>query len=233
MCRPDEQSGCGRSNDRGYPNLIGAAIRPGAGRHDDEDGTAALSGPGSPTTLRCNMSRDLFAADIDAKLEQFHLAFDRRADILMAVLRGHMMVEERLHDIISAGVANYVRPTAENDIFSFGTAAKLAHAIVGTAADANFWKGITSLNSLRNALGHRGQPVRLDKLLTKFFEDTELAAAHLFKGRDITYRHAGETEEATAVAIRLRCMALWAILGVHADNLARDLDAALMSRRPR
>lgn len=185
------------------------------------------------TTLKDIMLRERFPTGIDAKLEQFNWAFDRRADLLMAVLRGHMMVEERLHDIISAGVANYVRPAAENDIFSFGTAAKLVRAMVGTAATADFWKGVTSLNSLRNALGHRDQPVRLDKLLTKFFEDTELAASHLFKGRDITYRHGGESEETTAVAMRLRCMAIWAILGVHADNLARDLDAALMSRRLR
>jgi len=177
------------------------------------------------------MARELFAKDIEEKVSLFHRAFDRPADLLTAVLRGHMMVEERLHDVISAGVASYVRPYDENDIFSFGTAAKLAQAIVGSAADSDLWKAIKSLNALRNAIGHRYEPKRLDSLLAKFFKDTEPTTSSVFKNRDIAYLHEGESEETHAIVVRVRCMALWSVLGIHADSLAKDLDDALMSRR--
>jgi hypothetical protein len=177
------------------------------------------------------MARELFAKDIEEKIGLFHRAFDRPADLLTAVLRGHMMVEERLHDIISAGVANYVRPYHENDIFSFGTAAKLAQALVGSAGDFDLWMAVKSLNSLRNAIGHRNEPKRLDGLLARFFKDTEPTAINVFKSSDVAYLHSGESEETHAIAVRLRCMALWSVLGIHADELAKDLDSVLMSRR--
>lgn len=177
------------------------------------------------------MPRERFAAGIEGRIEQFHQAFDRRADLMATVLRGHMMIEERLHDVISAGVADYTRPITKNDIFSFGTAAKIAQAIVGSADRPDFWKGIISWNSLRNALGHRVQPARLDSLLTSFFKDTESTAFRIFTTNSNTYQHKGESEETHALVVRLRCMAFWTILGIHADNLAKDLDEALISRR--
>jgi hypothetical protein len=177
------------------------------------------------------MARELFAKDIEEKVKLFYRAFDRPADLLTAVLRGHMMVEERLHDVISAGVASYVRPYDENDIFSFGTAAKLAQAIVGSAADFDLWKATKSLNALRNAIGHRYEPTRLDGLITKFFKDTETTASSVFKNGVIAYLHKGESDQTHAIVVRMRCMAMWSVLGIHADNLAKDLDNALMSRR--
>ncbi|WP_454846051.1 hypothetical protein [Pseudomonas farris] len=177
------------------------------------------------------MKRELFAKDIDKKIDLFHRAFDRDDDLLTAVLRGHMMVEERLHDVISAGVASYSRPYDKNDIFTFGTATNLAKAIVGSASGSELWKAIKSLNNLRNAVGHRYEPVRLDNLLVKFFKDSELTAHSIFRKNFTPYNPEGEDEETHAIVVRTRSMALWTVLGIHADNLARDLDSALKSRR--
>lgn len=175
--------------------------------------------------------RELFATDLDAKIALFHKAFDGPANLLTAVLRGHMMVEERLHDVISAGVAIYSRPFKENDIFTFGTAAKLAQAIIGSAGDVDLWKAVASLNALRNAVGHRYEPARLDQLLTKFFRDTDQTACNIFRGEYHSYQHKGESEDTHALVVRLRCMAIWAQLGVHADKLTQDLGGILLSRR--
>ncbi|WP_338496290.1 hypothetical protein V5F23_20305 [Pseudomonas sp. WP18] len=82
---------------------------------------------------------DLFATDLDAKIARFHKAFDGPASLLTAVLRGHMMVEERLFDVIS-GVAIYSRTFKENDLFTFGIAAKLAQAIIGSAEMLTYGK---------------------------------------------------------------------------------------------
>jgi len=176
------------------------------------------------------MERELFSNDIDVKIKLFHRAFDSPADLLRAVLRGHMMIEERLHDVIGAGVARYSRPSDERDLLTFGTAAKLAQAVVGSVASTDLWNAIKSLNALRNALGHRYEPKRLDLLLVKFFTDTDSVAASVFKDHE-AYLHQGESESTHALVVRMRCMAMWSILGLHADSLARDLDETLKCRR--
>ncbi|NWA81589.1 hypothetical protein [Pseudomonas sp. D2002] len=176
------------------------------------------------------MNRELFAKDIDKKIKQFHGTFDRNDALLTAVLRGHMMVEERLHDVISAGVACYSRPQKQNDVFTFGTATELCRSIVGRAAAPHIWGAVKSLNNLRNAVGHRNEPARLDTLLLKFFKDSESVAMILYK-EGASYNPEGEDDDTHAIAVRVRIMALWSVLGVIADNLAHDLDDALKSRR--
>ncbi len=177
------------------------------------------------------MTRELFATEIELKIAQFHRSFDRENDLLTAVLRGHMMVEERLHDVISAGVANYCRPIDKNDIFTFGTATELAKAIIGTASGQDLWKAVKSLNNLRNAVGHRNKPAKLDTLLDKFFKDSEPSGCRMFKKSFTPYNPKGEDEDTHAIVVRTRAMAIWALLGIHADNLAKELNSALQSRR--
>jgi len=46
-----------------------------------------------------------------------------------------------------------------------------------------------------------------------------------------SYNPEGEDDDTHAIAVRVRIMALWSVLGVIADNLAHDLDDALKSRR--
>jgi len=176
------------------------------------------------------MTRKLFAEDIEKKVEQFHRVFDRNDALLTAVLRGHMMIEERLHDVISAGVACYSRPHNRNDIFTFGTATELCQSIVGRAAAPHVWGAVKSLNNLRNAVGHRNEPARLDALLLKFFKDSESVAMIIHKG-GASYDPEGEDDNTHAIAVRVRITALWIVLGVLADDLAHDLDNALKPRR--
>ena len=177
------------------------------------------------------MKREIFATDIGEKITQFHRAFDRDDDLLSAVLRGHMMIEERLHDVIAAGVACYSRPYDRNDIFTFGTAIELCRSIVGRAATPGLWKAVKSLNNLRNAVGHRNEPARLKNLLLKFFKHSESVALCVYKD-GAAYNPEGEDDRTHAIAIRVRAMAMWTVLGILADNLAHDLDDALQARRP-
>lgn len=176
------------------------------------------------------MQRDYFTDDINKKLEQFHLIFDRNNDLLTSVLRGHMIVEERLHDVITAGVACYFRPNDRNDIFTFGTATELCRSILGQAASPDIWVAIKSLNNLRNAIGHRNKPARLGSLLIRFFKDSESIASMVYKG-GAHYDTEGESESTHAIAVRVRIRAIWTILGILADDLAYDLEDALKTRR--
>lgn len=177
------------------------------------------------------MKRTPFTQDIGNKITQFHQAFDRDDALLTAVLRGHMMIEERLHDVISAGVAHYSRPHDRNDIFTFGTATELCKAISGLAASPGLWDAVKSLNNLRNALGHRNEPARLGTLLLKFFKHSESVALSVFES-GASYDPEGEDESTHAIAVRNRIIAMWTVLGILADDLARDLDGALAARRP-
>ncbi len=177
------------------------------------------------------MPRKTFTQDLKEKLEQFHRVFDRNDALLTAVLRGHMMIEERLHDVISAGVACYSRPHNRNDIFTFGTAVELCRSIAGLSAAPHVWDAIKALNNLRNAVGHRNEPVKLDALLLRFFKDSETVAMIIHKG-GASYDPEGEDDNTHAIAVRVRIMALWTVLGILADNLAHDLEGALKTRRP-
>ncbi|SNY42422.1 hypothetical protein SAMN05660659_04622 [Pseudomonas sp. LAMO17WK12:I6] len=176
------------------------------------------------------MKREMFAKDVGRKITQFHQAFDRDDALLTAVLRGHMMIEERLHDVISAGVARYSRPHDRNDIFTFGTATELCKSIAGLAASPDLWDAVKSLNNLRNALGHRNEPARLGSLLLKFFKQSEPVALSFFKV-SASYDPEGEDESTHAIAVRNRITAMWTVLGILADDLARDLDSVLEARR--
>ncbi|WP_456254884.1 hypothetical protein ACP3PM_20715 [Pseudomonas iridis] len=176
------------------------------------------------------MKREPFAKDIDRKIKQFHEAFDRDDTLLTAVLRGHMMIEERLHDVISAGVARYSRPHDRNDIFAFGTATELCKSIAGLAASPELWDAVKALNNLRNAVGHRNEPARLSALLLKFFKHSEPVALRIFK-EGAVYDPKGEDDITHAIAVRVRVTAMWTVLGILADDLARDLDSVLEARR--
>lgn len=177
------------------------------------------------------MKRELFAKDIEKKTAQFHRTFERDSELLSAVLRGHMIVEEQLHDLIAAGVAQYSRPYSRNDIFTFGTATELCRAIVGSAMEPELWDSIKALNNLRNAVGHRNEPARLQPLLAKFFKISEPIGFAVYQKNFTPYEPEGEDEETHAIVIRTRSMAIWTILGILADQLARDLDSVLKDRR--
>ncbi|MFG0400570.1 hypothetical protein [Pseudomonas sp. zjy_11] len=177
------------------------------------------------------MTRELFGKDVDKKIAQFHRIFDRDSDLLSAVLRGHMTVEEQMHDLIAAGVAQYSRPYSRNDIFTFGTATELCRAIVGSAMGPELWDSIKALNNLRNAVGHRNEPARLKPLLAKFFKVSEPIGFAVYQKNFAPYEPEGEDEETHAIVIRTRSMAIWTILGILADQLARELDPVLKDRR--
>lgn len=177
------------------------------------------------------MKRELFVTDVDRKIVQFHRIFDRDSDLLSAVLRGHMTVEEQMHDLIAAGVAQYSRPYSRNDIFTFGTATELCRAIVGSDIGVELWDSIKALNNLRNAVGHRNEPARLKPLLAKFFKVSEPIGIAVYRKNFVPYEPEGEDDETHAIVIRTRSMAIWTVLGILADQLARELDPVLKDRR--
>ena len=175
--------------------------------------------------------RELFAKDVERKIAQFHRAFDRQSDLLSAVLRGHMIIEDQLHDVIAAGVAQYTRPSDQKDVFAFGTATELCRAIVGSAMEPELWSSIKALNNLRNAMGHRNEPARLQPLLSKFFKASEPIGFAVYQKNFTPYEPERGDEKTHAIVVRTRSMAIWTLLGILGDDLAKDLDEVLKDRR--
>ncbi len=94
-------------------------------------------------------------------------------DPTVVILRGHLLIEELLDDIISFYLKE---PSAINDArLTFFQKMRLAQGILGKKNDDSTWKVIEALNRLRNQISHRLPDANLiDKMnpiLKAIFED--------------------------------------------------------------
>jgi hypothetical protein len=94
-------------------------------------------------------------------------------DPTTVILRGHLLVEELLDEIISV---NLKEPTAVKDArLTFYQKMRLAQGFIGIGAQEFTWKPIEELNKLRNQVGHKLPDTalisKLDNVLKAFFED--------------------------------------------------------------
>ena len=118
--------------------------------------------------------------EFDNAVARFQQIVSPNADELLIVLKGHLLVEEKLRAIISSSVANpeYI----ENARLSFANVLQLARAFVGHLNDSSCWTAAEKLNSTRNKLAHQAEPLPSAQLLSQFFDVCESeprwAAAH-------------------------------------------------------
>lgn len=84
------------------------------------------------------------------------------------VLRGHLLVEELLDNLIAAYM---MRPDAlANARLSFAQKTSLAQGLTPTASAAQIWSTVAALNRLRNQLAHGGDREGRDKALDGFLK---------------------------------------------------------------
>jgi hypothetical protein len=93
-------------------------------------------------------------------------------DPTVVILRGHLLVEELLDEIIAAGLRD---PSAiMNAKLTFFQKISLAQGMVGRAGN-DAWKPIKELNKLRNEIGHKlpdaALSAKMDTVLRILFED--------------------------------------------------------------
>jgi len=98
--------------------------------------------------------------------DRFDRLVARDADPLVMVLKGHLLLEEDLQQIIDAWIPN--SKLLRERRWSFGHRAALCKGICDKWAPEWLWNALEELNSVRNKLVHRSEPGELAGLLRDF-----------------------------------------------------------------
>ncbi|WP_156899916.1 hypothetical protein [Luteimonas mephitis] len=86
-------------------------------------------------------------------------------DLTLITLKGHLLVEEQLEDLILSHCKN---PSALDGDIGFSVKLKFARALTGVEEIALAWVACQKLNSLRNALAHKLEHPEAQKRLVAF-----------------------------------------------------------------
>jgi hypothetical protein len=94
-------------------------------------------------------------------------------DPTVIILRGHLLMEELLDEVIAASLRH---PSAVRDArLTFFQKLCICQAIIGQVGGGHIWRAVKELNKLRNAVSHRlpdsALAAKLDPSLKAFFED--------------------------------------------------------------
>jgi hypothetical protein len=95
-------------------------------------------------------------------VEQINQHLQKTDDLVLLVLYGHLLVEERLRDIV-AQVSNEPEELRTARL-TFGQFTALCRAIIGRQNEP-VWDFVTRLNEARNRIVHRLDPGNLDELV--------------------------------------------------------------------
>ncbi|UJJ51046.1 hypothetical protein [Rhodanobacter denitrificans] len=126
---------------------------------------------------------------VNARRERFRAHLPDSDDLALITLKGHLLVEEILDDIIAHHCKN---PTAlAGSRMGFQLKAQLARALVGDdSLPQQLWPMLDALRVLRNELAHKLDSPKLEKVVSKF-----IAA---------TYGAVGQVDQGAPVALNLR-----------------------------
>jgi hypothetical protein len=103
---------------------------------------------------------------IDKWEDQYARYLPKSDDLSLVTLKGHLLVESILYEIIKA----YCRdshPLAQANL-RFYQKTKIARALIGSFYPEEIWDSILALNSLRNELVHTLEPRKLRKQVRQF-----------------------------------------------------------------
>jgi len=116
-------------------------------------------------------SVDTKRTEFDRAIERFNRLIQDTSDELSIILRGHLLLEEKLTAIVTSAVRNpeYVSKAR----LSFLSTLFLARSFVGHFNDSACWDAIEKLNSIRNKFAHQIEPAGSDELFAPFFEICE------------------------------------------------------------
>lgn len=99
-------------------------------------------------------------------------------DPTLLILKGHLLVEERLRDVLARICRSHEEVPAAR--LSFHQVLWLCRAVVGREEDPA-WGFVTRLNEVRNRMAHRLEPGNLDELLGAVVEKLGPGCADRFK----------------------------------------------------
>lgn len=101
-----------------------------------------------------------------SKLERIAQHLPPGDDITLITLKGHLLVEELLEELIASHCKN---PAALEGDIGFSVKLKFARALTGAEELSVVWTACQKLNSLRNALAHKLEHPEAQKRLASFF----------------------------------------------------------------
>lgn len=105
-------------------------------------------------------------AEAENRIERARKHLPAGNDLTLIVLKGHLLVEEALDDLIRFYCK---QPEHLNDVaIGFFTKAKIARALSGHIVWTGLWPLIDALNSLRNDLAHKLESPKLRDRAIKF-----------------------------------------------------------------
>ena len=109
--------------------------------------------------------------DMFEKLLRFslHLPSDGGQDLI--VLKGHLLIEEVISDILAAYLAksNPLGINLKNNLM-FNQKMNLCWALTGDKFEDEFWRSVKLLNSIRNSMAHSIDPKNIDNKIKLFTE---------------------------------------------------------------
>ena len=110
------------------------------------------------------------ASGLDLKhLDRVFEHLPRGDDLTLLALKGHLLIEELLDDIIGAHCQS---PESLQDVeIRFPAKVKLVLALTGTHELKKIWRLCEKLNSLRNSLAHKIEHPLAQKKLNAFFAE--------------------------------------------------------------
>jgi vacuolar-type H+-ATPase subunit I/STV1 len=123
------------------------------------------------------MSNEISTREIDA-FRHFLLKLPHGKDIVLVILKGQLLIEEQVKQIVKQRVSYF---SVLNDArLSFSQQISLAHALVGNEVDPWIWSSLKKIGALRNKIAHEMEADSLTKEIEKFinsvpglFENTE------------------------------------------------------------
>lgn len=130
--------------------------------------------------------------DVDSvhkRYARFRKHLPKGDDLTLIILKGHLLVEEHLYDLVSQHLE---RPLClKKAQLSFAKLRWIAEGLTYDSADRWVWRAISQLNTIRNDLAHSLEPPNFEKKLQELFRimDDECPI-------DAFYAHAEQASEA-------------------------------------
>ena len=97
-------------------------------------------------------------------------------DVTLIVLKGHLLIEESLREVVGTVVAH--AELLEEARLSFSQLMHLAKAMSWRNHDSDIWDILKIINSLRNDLAHRLEPEKLEVKVRRATDALHVSLAH-------------------------------------------------------
>jgi hypothetical protein len=117
--------------------------------------------------------------EFETSVRRFTQLMSDPGGLTTTILKGHLLIEEQLRDIIEAAVQDH--RYVEKARLSFIQRLNIARAIAGHFNNSVVWEATVQLNAIRNRLAHKAEASLAPDLLSEFFSicesDTKFDAA--------------------------------------------------------